>query len=101
MSASRIQRWAVFLSAFNYKIDYIKGKDNVADSFSRLPLKTEQKEGKETNYLNFIENRGIDIDHIKRIKLETARDEILSKVYLAVQSGTFIQFKRGCVQTFR
>ena len=39
MAANRLKRWAVTLSAFNYDLQYVQGKDNVvADSLSRLPI---------------------------------------------------------------
>lgn len=45
MVSGRLQRWAFFLSGFNYKIEYIKGSDNIiADSLSRLPSKRSEKE---------------------------------------------------------
>lgn len=89
MAASRIQRWASFLAAFDYSIEYAKGCDNNADAFSRLPLPSVDSDApEEKNYLNFILDSGHLIDHAA-IKKETARDPCLSKVYLAVQSGNF------------
>ena len=42
MAASRLQNWAYFLTAFNYKIECISTKNNiVADTLSRLPIKSE------------------------------------------------------------
>ena len=38
MAASRLQRYALFLSGFRYKIKYVKSKDNIADALSRLPI---------------------------------------------------------------
>lgn len=99
MAASRIQRWSIFLSAFKYSLKYIKGGDNVADSLSRLPLQSNQKEPFEANYINFIHDRGIEIDH-KKIKYETARDKLLSKVYLAVQSGSLSSLKDEIYKPF-
>jgi hypothetical protein len=38
MQANRLQRWATYLSGFNYRIQYIRGKQNpVADCLSRVP----------------------------------------------------------------
>jgi len=39
MAAHRLQRYAVFLSGYSYKIEFVKGADNgSADALSRLPL---------------------------------------------------------------
>lgn len=37
MAAARMQRWAFQLSAFNFKIQHVKGSLNHADSLSRIP----------------------------------------------------------------
>lgn len=88
MAASRIQRWASFLAGFDYEIRYLKGDSNNADAFSRLPLPDTDPVPIEKNFLNYVSDRGIDIDN-KTIKSETAKDPILSKVFVAVQPGNF------------
>lgn len=55
MAAARMQRWAFILSGFNYKIKYVKCKENIADSLSRMP----QSEPGETipedaNHVNYL-----------------------------------------------
>lgn len=88
MAASRIQRWANFLSGFDYEIQYVKGGENNADAFSRLPIKQNENkiETAEHNYLNFVSDRGVSIDY-KTIRAETAKDPILSKVLAAINTG--------------
>ena len=45
MASARAQYWALTLSAYDYKIQYIPEKDNVnADVLSRLPLPVQPKE---------------------------------------------------------
>ena len=40
VTAARLQRWAVILSAYSYTVEYIKGSHNViADCLSRLPVR--------------------------------------------------------------
>ncbi|XP_026322974.1 uncharacterized protein K02A2.6-like [Hyposmocoma kahamanoa] len=40
VSANRLQRYALFLSGYNYTIEYIRSADNSADFFSRASLPT-------------------------------------------------------------
>jgi len=50
VTSDRMTRWALFLSSFNYKIDYITSKENaIPDALSRLPLPEKDK----TNDLEF------------------------------------------------
>ncbi|UYV61876.1 K02A2.6-like [Cordylochernes scorpioides] len=47
IAANRIQRWAIILSAYQYKIEYIKGTSNTeADVLSRLPMFTPEQNPK-------------------------------------------------------
>lgn len=57
MAAGRIQRWAVYLSGFDYSIEYIKSENNLSDVFSRLPVQDVQPPGEldeEKAYLRFM-----------------------------------------------
>lgn len=38
MVASRMQRWAIILSAYTFDIEYVRTDNNGADGFSRLPV---------------------------------------------------------------
>lgn len=42
MTTSRMQRWAVILSAYTYDIEYVRTEHNSADSLSRMPLRDTQ-----------------------------------------------------------
>uniref|UniRef100_A0A0A9X504 RNA-directed DNA polymerase n=2 Tax=Lygus hesperus TaxID=30085 RepID=A0A0A9X504_LYGHE len=60
MATGRVQRWALFLSNFDYKLEYVKGSNNSADGLSRLPLEGDNpivsSEKQESGgYLNFVE----------------------------------------------
>lgn len=89
LAASRLQRWAIYLSSFDYTIRYIKGKDNSrADCLSRLP------EGKKPddnygpgNYLNFIHEQSAMVIDAAKIRFETRRDKLLSRLYERVSKG--------------
>ncbi|UYV84912.1 K02A2.6-like [Cordylochernes scorpioides] len=48
IAANRIQRWAIILSAYHYKIEYIKGTSNTeTDVLSRLPMFIPEQNSKE------------------------------------------------------
>ena len=45
MASARVQHWALTLSAYDYKVQYVPGKQNAnADVFGRLPLPVQPKE---------------------------------------------------------
>ncbi|XP_049875886.1 uncharacterized protein K02A2.6-like [Pectinophora gossypiella] len=88
MTASRMQRWAIIMSAYRYDIEYVNTKSNCADSLSRLPLKSvENSYGKvpEQTYLHFAQQAML-LDY-NEIKKQTRRDNILSRVLSYVRDG--------------
>jgi hypothetical protein len=85
MAASRMQRWAVLLSGYNYDIEYVPSDKNAADALSRLPTGAQAKERKEVTYVNFIQNF-LPITR-KVVKESTFSDDELQKVVLYLQSG--------------
>lgn len=99
MAAARMQRWALILSGFNFKIRHIKGTANHADALSRMPqLRLEENasaESEEANlmeinhaiYINFINSNNALQLSFKNIQNETRRDKVLSKLVQAVQEG--------------
>ena len=82
LAAPRIQRWALTLSAYEYKISYKAGQTNGnADGLSRLPL-PEMPESvpvpaETTLLMQHLEGTPIHSGHIKKW---TKRDPILSQV---------------------
>jgi hypothetical protein len=71
MQANRLQRWATYLTGFNYRIQYIRVKQNpVADCSSRVPrnvttISNEYKdEGKYINFAATSNRLPIDIETI-------------------------------------
>ncbi|XP_018403221.1 PREDICTED: uncharacterized protein LOC108780125 [Cyphomyrmex costatus] len=79
--ASRLQRWAYFLSRFTYKIIYIKSKDNGnCDALSRLPVTDSlpifDNEFTAINYMS----ENLDTLNAVDIANETKKDKMLKKV---------------------
>ncbi|XP_008190241.1 uncharacterized protein K02A2.6-like [Acyrthosiphon pisum] len=87
MASNRLQRWTLFLSEFDYELKYVQGRNNcAADGLSRLPLKIKSDENdNEYSYIDFVEGM-IPLDVLK-IKIETRKNTILSKVYSWIEEG--------------
>ena len=82
LSVARLQRWALILSAYNYKIVYNSTQAHSnADGLSRLPMvvNKEQKQLPEPSVFNVrqIENLPVTAMQLKTV---TRRDPVLSKV---------------------
>lgn len=86
MADSRLQRWAVYMSMYDYTIKHKSGaKMGNADALSRLPLDEESEvEVERINFINF--STDIPIES-KDVQVETQKDPLLSKVYEYVQNG--------------
>ena len=89
MASARVQRWALMLSAYNYQVQYVPGKENMnADVFSRLPLPVQPKEVPTPEELVFlIEGLEISPVTLPQIKNWTDHDPVLATVRKFVQQG--------------
>lgn len=79
MVANRIQRWAIFLSGFDFTIQYVKSaKHGNADSLSRLPLQEHSDDDNvfDYDYLKFIQTTCFPIS-AKTVSKETVKDDVL------------------------
>ena len=89
MASAKMQHWALTLSAYDYKILYVPGKDNTnADVFSCLPLPVQPKEvpmPKEQVLL--LESLEILIVTVTQIKHWTDHDAVLTTVCQFVCNG--------------
>ena len=89
MASARIQRWALMLSAYNYQVQYVPGKENMnADVFSCLPLPVQPKEVPTPEKLVLL-IEGLDISPVTlpQIKNWTDHDPVLATVRKFVQQG--------------
>ena len=89
LASARIQRWALLLSAYNYKIQYKSGKEiSHADGLSRLPLPDFPTKvpipGETIMVLDRIEMSPV---NASKIKLWTQRDPILSQLHQFLLEG--------------
>ncbi|KAL0818832.1 hypothetical protein ABMA28_008152 [Loxostege sticticalis] len=90
-AASRRQRWAIKLSAYDFTIEYIRTDKNTADVLSRL-IKSQKDEVTsfevdlpEQTYLHF-SSEALLLDN-NVLKKETSRDPILSRVLSFIVDG--------------
>ncbi|KAL7290669.1 hypothetical protein TKK_0015428 [Trichogramma kaykai] len=87
-AASRLQRWAYYLSGFQYRIEHIRSEQNGnCDALSRLPIEDNTRIfDDDFSLVNYIEKR-INVIDWKLIKKETITDNALKKVLLYVKAG--------------
>ena len=88
MSSSRVQRWALTLSAYDYSIQYKPGTYmSNADALSRLPLKeTIEHVPTPGNLLLLFSQLSKQILSAEHIKLCTEKDPVLARVRKIIQS---------------
>ncbi|KMQ86390.1 hypothetical protein RF55_14627 [Lasius niger] len=88
ISTARLQRWAIFLSAFRYKVKHIRGEQNYADWLSRLPIKSDTQKVKTVSilqnssrtYLQNIQEADFATLDWKSVQRKTREDKVLCKV---------------------
>nr|XP_039266275.1 uncharacterized protein K02A2.6-like [Styela clava] len=92
LTATRLQRWAIKLSAYKYEICYRNTKNNGnADALSRLPMKTDQSEirdcwEEEATIMNINQVHTLPITPAK-LRHATENDPKLSRVLLYTING--------------
>ena len=90
MTAARLQRYAMFLAGFDYKIEYKSTTKHCnADGLSRLPLQNKEREETEVDssevfHATQFEPLPVTSEAVAR---ETRRDPVLARVYESVVKG--------------
>lgn len=84
MAASRVQKWAILLAAYDFQIKHIKGVNNaVADGLSRITAgirdANKMTATEDYTFLNYVTNDVRNINNIE-ISAETGKDPILKTV---------------------
>lgn len=91
LASARIKRWALTLSAYDYKVKHTAGKDNVcADYLSRAPLpETDDSDESEhaTEVLLLQESDSYKPLSAKVVASETQKDPVLSRVAVMIREG--------------
>ena len=90
LAAARMQRWAMILSAYSYKIEYIPGPANqCADCLSRLPVQCSRiHPAEEGNAVHAMHTTALPVT-AKGIASHTAKDKVLSRVFTYVQHNSW------------
>ena len=99
LAPARIQRWALTLSAYQYRIKYRKaGSENAnADAFSSLPLPdTPSLTGLPPETVFLLDRLSKDPVTAKQIKMWTERDPVLSQVKRWVMQGWQVKACSQC-----
>ncbi|XP_061715253.1 uncharacterized protein K02A2.6-like [Cydia pomonella] len=100
VSANRLQRYAMFLSGYNYKIEYVRSADNNADFLSRACLPGPAGARGEAarcatattdipdraSYINFVVDGNLPVT-LTELRQHTERDTILQKVIHFILNG--------------
>ena len=92
---ARIERWALRLQGYNFKVIYRPGKTNIADALSRLNY-VNQKDcnGEEANFLRVLAQEGTPVAMTaKEVERESENDLELCSVRHNIQSGDWSQYK--------
>ncbi|XP_063379687.1 uncharacterized protein K02A2.6-like [Cydia fagiglandana] len=90
-AASRLQRWAILLSAYDFTIEYVRTDQNTADALSRMIQGhrdngvLERDEVPEQTYLHFASDAML-LDY-KLLRNETSKDILLSRVLNYLKDG--------------
>ncbi|XP_062542480.1 uncharacterized protein LOC134210451 [Armigeres subalbatus] len=88
IAASRMQRWANFLAGFNYRIEHVSSRENIADYPSRVPHESWQLWKEDDSYINFLNMDStvkVDCEVLRR---ETDKDPELSTVRNWLKTGS-------------
>lgn len=89
LAANRLQRYALFLSAYNFKIEYVKSDDNVADFLSRSVISQPNaiEDIEYSRYINFIGESVLLPITMEDIRTETTQDTVLQRVIGFIRNG--------------
>lgn len=90
LASARIQRWALTLATYQYKIVYKKGSEiSNADGLSHLPLPTASSQNilVPREHVLLLEHLSYGPITATQIKTMTFRDKLLSRVFHFAQNG--------------
>ena len=103
MAASRIQRWSIILSAYNYELIFKSGRQHGnADSTSRLPFQSDDcEESPVLEYYVLMTELCYSPTISKDVARYSARDPIIAKVMDYINNGWPTKIEEQCKPYFR
>ena len=89
--SARIERWVLRLQPFNFKVCYVKSRNNIADALSRLTRQMPRKEGEaDEEYVRMVATNSVPAAlNIKEIERESSEDKELQMVRSCLVSGNW------------
>ena len=91
LAAARMHRWALYLSAYSYSLEYHSTHlHSNADALSRLPLELREEEKQEgrdvSSRFNLVQMASVPLTHLE-LKAATQKDPLLAKVLEFTRNG--------------
>jgi len=89
---ARIERWVLRLLPFKYKVIYEKGKSNIADVFSRLCKKENQKKEfeEDVHYIRWVVSESVPrAMTLEEIAIASENDKEIREIKLALQTDNW------------
>ncbi|UYV84458.1 K02A2.6-like [Cordylochernes scorpioides] len=94
--SSRIKRWSLKLTAFNYTVEFRKTSDNFnVDALSRLPLESSIRESLDEDQVLLLRKLNEVPFSFREVAYETSRDKILSIVLRNVREGNCVKIHKS------
>ncbi|CAK1591198.1 unnamed protein product [Parnassius mnemosyne] len=107
MTEARLQRYALFLAAYNYKIEFINSESNVADYLSQFPIDCDSSQDTAnvndvTSYVNALTAAGAPLPaSLDELRAAFHKDKVLSlvmqyvtKSWLRIVSSELLPYNR-------
>lgn len=86
-SANRLRRWAVILSNYQYKIEFVKSKQNYVDVLSRLPIEeSDTWENVDVDFITYFGQSSEFAIYFEQVQTAARNDKLLSKVMQFVKT---------------
>lgn len=87
--SARLERWVLRLQSFDFLVTHLRGKDNIADTFSRIPIDTDNDVSQEYVVRNLMEEMKPVAMTWKEISEHSMTDPEISAVFEALDDGTW------------